>query len=315
MISTKVSVILSVKNEGRFLEEVLSDLISQTYSDKEIIVYNDGSNDNTAQVLEQFRGKVKVINNGVSLGQSYCINKAFEITDSPYLAIADGDDRYFPEKLSRQIKFLENHPEIGVCGCLFTTIPSGFHWDLPVSNSSIKARMVLNMPMAHPTLVYRRSAVKEIQYNESLMQAKDYDFLSRLRHKTGFYNLSFIGVQHRLNKANEQDRELRKNTANHIRATILNEDFSISDPEFINLHNAICNLEKDANTGQFTLWFNTLLNQNKYYNHNNLVKELHGQLWRYASKFNLNKTLRIKHLLLSGQPILQKTKALLKLLQ
>ena len=311
----KVNIILAVKNEGDFIAETLSDLLNQTYPNKDIVVYNDGSSDKTAQILEDFGSSITYKSNEVNRGQSFCINRVLEETNATYVAIADGDDRYHQAKLSKQIAFMEKNPQIGVCGCMLSTIPTGMHWDLPVKNEQIKARMLLNMPMAHPTLVYRKNALANLWYDESLSQAKDYDFLSRLRHKTQFHTLPFYGIQYRMNKADKESVVMRKANANQIRARILNEDFGIKDSEFVELHNVICNLEQGAESMNLNTWIELLLRQNSVCDGKALRRELYTQLWRYTHKFNLGKKDEFQFLIKSSLPTGQKAKAWFKLLQ
>ncbi len=315
MSQPKVTVVLAVKNEARFLKQTVADLLGQTYSNIHIIAIDDGSTDETASLLNLYSTKIQIIRNDVSRGQSHCINRAMELSDSPYLAVADGDDEYVQDKISRQISFLEKHAEIGVCGCQIHTIPTGLHWNLPTTHNKILGRMPFNMPMAHPAIIYRRTALLNSRYDETLRQAKDYDFLYRLRHKTRFYNLPFKGVRYRLNKADSQAQQLRIQTANQIRAAILNEDFGINHPEFIQLHNTICNLQQGADSSLFSDWVNTILSRNSQYHQKSLQQELHTQIWHYINKFKLNRREGLKHLLLSGLPLSQKAKAGIKLLQ
>ena len=311
----EVTVVLAVKNEARFLNDALGDLLNQTYQNTSIIAFNDGSNDETPEILKRYEEKIKIFHHETGRGQSYCINRAIELSDAPYLAIADADDRYRPEKLSRQIAFLEKNPGIGACGCQLNTIPTGLHWNLPTLNSHISARLLLNMPMAHPSIVYRKSVIQNLRYNEQFEQAKDYNFIAQLRHKTQFHNLAFRGLQYRLNKGDETTLTIRKNNANKIRTAILNEDFGISDPYFIGLHNKLCNLETGAQPSDFKIWTETLSTQNRHYQNDALMQELYNQLWQYAVKFRFGKKEKLELLFSSGFSLVNKTKEFVKLLQ
>lgn len=314
MIFPKVLIVLAVKNEAGFLENVLNDLLCDTYPNKEILVFDDGSTDQTENIVSVFSHRVKLIIHKQSQGQAFCINKALELTDASYVAIADGDDRYYPEKISRQIAFMEGHPEIGICGCQIETIPSGLHWNLPRTHDQIMGRLPLNMPLAHPALVYRKSALAACRYDESMKQSHDYDFIVRIRHKTKFHNLPFRGMGYRLSKADEHALKLRVKLTDQIRSLVLAEDFGITDSEFVRMHNSICNLEHGVTPDFFPEWIKTIMARNRFYHHESLQKELHTQLWFYINKFKLSRVEGLKHLLLSGLPLFQKAKAGIRLL-
>jgi glycosyltransferase involved in cell wall biosynthesis len=114
---TKVSIILPVYNGEKYLSETIDSIIEQTFADWEIVAVNDGSTDNSHSILQQYKSnlgsKIKIIdqeNSGVSVAR----NVAIDNSESEYLAFIDADDMWLPEKLEKQIKILDNNPDVAL---------------------------------------------------------------------------------------------------------------------------------------------------------------------------------------------------------
>ncbi len=123
MVAVKdlVSIIVPAYNRADLLGEALSSVFSQTYRDFEIIVIDDGSTDDTASVLQPLvkQGLIQYIyqkKQGVSAARNRGIIEA----NGQYIAFLDSDDLFEPEKLDIQVKYLQNHPEVGLVHSGFT---------------------------------------------------------------------------------------------------------------------------------------------------------------------------------------------------
>lgn len=112
-----VSVVIPTHNQPSLLIETLMSVFSQTFTDYEIIIINDGSTDDTLKQLEPFADKVKIItqaNSGIGAARNCGIDHA----RGKYVAMLDHDDLWSPEKLAVQVAFLKAHPE-----CCGVTVP------------------------------------------------------------------------------------------------------------------------------------------------------------------------------------------------
>ncbi|MDO9271857.1 MAG: glycosyltransferase [Rugosibacter sp.] len=110
-----VSVIIPVRNGREFIHEALASVCSQSFSDLEIIVIDDGSDDFDYQTLTQFDARIRVYRlagNGVSTAR----NTGMQLACGQFFAFLDADDVWFPGKLAAQIRYFEQHPEVG---CVF----------------------------------------------------------------------------------------------------------------------------------------------------------------------------------------------------
>lgn len=110
-----VSVIIPVRNGREFIHEALASVCSQSFSDLEIIVIDDGSDDFDYQTLTQFDARIRVHRLAGS-GVSTARNTGMQLACGQFFAFLDADDVWFPGKLAAQIRYFEQHPEVG---CVF----------------------------------------------------------------------------------------------------------------------------------------------------------------------------------------------------
>ena len=107
---TLVSVIMPAYNAERYIEEAITSVINQTYTNWELIVIDDGSKDNTAEIVKQFAEKDKRITlylNEKNMGVAKTRNRGFDMAKGEYIALLDSDDIWLPEKLENQLKLAE----------------------------------------------------------------------------------------------------------------------------------------------------------------------------------------------------------------
>jgi glycosyltransferase involved in cell wall biosynthesis len=109
----KVSVIIPTYNRPRWLPETIESVLNQTYPCTEIIVVNDGSTDNTEEVLEPYIDKIKYIHkeNG---GPGSAVNAGIMAATGKYIARIDDDDLFLPEKIELQVRMFQQRSELGL---------------------------------------------------------------------------------------------------------------------------------------------------------------------------------------------------------
>ncbi len=109
----KVSVIIPAYNGDRYIGEAIDSILAQTYRDYEIIVVDDGSTDNTRQVVKQYGDRIQYlsqINQGVAASR----NLGLKVSQGEYVAFLDQDDIFLPHKLASQVALLEQDPSLGM---------------------------------------------------------------------------------------------------------------------------------------------------------------------------------------------------------
>ena len=112
-----VSVIIPAYNAQKYIREALDSVLAQTYSSFEIIVVEDSSTDDTAKIIKSYIDpRVKFVHQEKK-GQTAARDEGMRRASGKYLAFLDADDVYLPQKLERQVGYMEAHPECGLCYC------------------------------------------------------------------------------------------------------------------------------------------------------------------------------------------------------
>lgn len=184
----QISVLMSVYNVEAYVAEALASIQSQTYSDIEIVVVDDGSTDETPSIIDKIASadpRVKVVRSAKNLGLQRALNLGLQFCTSPYIARMDGDDIALPTRLEKQLQFLEENPTIALVGCASRAIdPEGRTYKnigikhYPISQSTIAKSMLLANPVGH-FWVARREVYDALSGYRELRYAEDLDFLLR----------------------------------------------------------------------------------------------------------------------------------------
>ena len=113
-----VSVLMSVYNGDRYLDEAIDSILSQTYENFEFIIINDGSTDHTKDILSSYSNqdnRIRVFHQK-NHGLTFSLNRGLELSRGKYVARMDADDISSPRRLEEQINYLRANPEVGVLG-------------------------------------------------------------------------------------------------------------------------------------------------------------------------------------------------------
>src|ERR1700681_1475187 len=120
-----VSVVLPVYNGERYLTQSINSILFQTYSNWELIIINDGSSDNTENLILNYPDKrIKYISNDGNKGIIYSLNKGLEKAKGEFIARLDADDVALPFRIEKQVEFLTENTDYAMCGSYFQTIDS-----------------------------------------------------------------------------------------------------------------------------------------------------------------------------------------------
>lgn len=190
---TKVSVLMTVYNGMPLLPRAIESLLSQQYNDLELIVVNDASTDTTLEFLNTVADKrLKIINNG-KLGRGKALNKGLEHCIGLYIAINDADDFSLPERLSKQVAFLEAHPEYGLVGTNFIKLfPDGKkeYSNKPLDNDTLRLELSKHSCIQHSAVLFRKSVLDQIGgYNTNIKYLFDRDIYIRVAETSKIANL------------------------------------------------------------------------------------------------------------------------------
>lgn len=196
-MNPKVSIVMATWNRAPMISKTIESVRRQSFKDWELIVTDDGSTDNTAQVMTDWRKReprIVFIKNEVNQGISKNYNRAFKIAKGEYIAMIDDDDPWCDErKLEKQIKFLDENKSYAGCGGGVIVIdPSGkelYRYLKPETDKQIRERMLFGNPIANSTTLFRRGSAEFLGwYDESNRYSSDRDFWMKMGLKGMLYN-------------------------------------------------------------------------------------------------------------------------------
>lgn len=229
MKTPRVSVIMPVYNAESFLEESISSILNQTYSDFELLIGDDGSTDRSIEIIRSFKDdRIIVIRNDKNLGIPGTLNRLIEASRGAYIARQDGDDISLPERLEKQVNFLDKHPEIGLCGTNFTSFGRKTRrMCMPLQDEDIKVYMLVSNPVCQPTIMIRKSN-RTKYYDQTWDLSEDYALCYEMSKTSKLANLPDFLLNYRWHDTNisiTKEKKLMEN-ANLIRSNIFRETLS-----------------------------------------------------------------------------------------
>jgi len=289
----KVSVLMPVYNAEAYLEQAIGSILNQTYGDFEFLIINDGSTDGSRAIIKSFTdARIQLIDNESNLGISLSRNKGLDIARGEYIALMDSDDISLPQRLAKQVAFMDSHQECGVCGSWLLTIGrrEGQIIKYPADCETIRCSMFFkNKGVANPAAIIRKSFFDRLKfrYDPGLKCFSDYDFWARCLHDTQFANVNEVLLNYRLHETNTDrripDAEQLK-TLTKIRRTLLAQLGIYPEDREIQLHNSLCSMSFTPSKtfiDSAEHWLHTIKNANNTLSlyANQLFSSMLGELW------------------------------------
>ena len=189
----KISVILATYNDEKYIRDAIDSILNQTHEDLELIIVDDGSTDSTYEIINSFQDtRVIYLKNGQNRGLPYSLNRGLKHATGDYIARMDGDDISLPTRMEEQLRYLEEHKEVAICGCLWKSFGRSSHLDIqPEDMEGLKVKLLFYSPLAHSSWFIRASVIREgnLKYNTSFRSSQDYEFLYRLQKE---YNIACV---------------------------------------------------------------------------------------------------------------------------
>lgn len=198
-----VSIGMPVFNCEQTLNTAVQSILNQTYSNWELILIDDGSQDRTLEVACRFQDpRIKVVSGGCNQQLPSRLNQAIALSHGKYFARMDGDDVCYPERLQRQVDYLEQHPEIDLLGT------AGINFDRDgratgktpwkQCHADICARPWVGFPMMHPTWMGKLDWFQKFQYRTNAIGMEDYEMMLRTYQTSRFAALPEILLGYRV---------------------------------------------------------------------------------------------------------------------
>lgn len=216
-LSKKISILMGIYNCADTLEEAIESIITQTYTNWQFIICDDGSKDNSYAIAKKYEDndpeRFVVIQNENNLGLNKTLNKCLMLADGEYIARMDGDDISLPERFEKEVKILNEHQEYAIVSSVMTTFDESGDWgcirtlECPQVNDFPK-----QVPMfCHAPCMIRRAAFLDVEgYTEDkrLLRVEDYHLWYK------FYAKGYRGynIQEPLYKMRDDRNALHRRT-------------------------------------------------------------------------------------------------------
>tara|TARA_R100000027_G_scaffold61041_3_gene52138 strand:- start:1407 stop:2405 length:999 start_codon:yes stop_codon:yes gene_type:complete len=177
-----VSILLPVYNGSKYLGAAIQSIVGQTYRDWELLVLDDGSTDESVSVARSFVDeRIRVLPNGENRGVAKTLNRGMSLAEGSLIARMDADDESMPDRLVRQVSFLQENEQVGLLGTNALSAETGeATFAVPLDHGKIRSNLLFNCSFLHPTVMWRAALFREngLSYEET-PTAEDYDLWER----------------------------------------------------------------------------------------------------------------------------------------
>lgn len=212
-----VSVIMGAYNCAATLGDSIQSMLNQDFGDFEILVCDDGSTDGTAKVIADYAARdrrVVPLKNDSNVGLARTLNRCIEQARGRYLARMDGDDISRPDRIGRQVAFLEARPEYDLCGSSIALFDSAGIWGtIEYPEYPDASSFLFRSPFAHPSVMFRAERLRRAggyDTSKAVGRSEDYELFMRLYAEgSRGYNIQEPLLQYREELGSFKKRKLR----------------------------------------------------------------------------------------------------------
>jgi len=203
----KVSIIVPVHNKAPWLKECFDSIFAQTFRDFEVIAVDDRSTDDSLAVLRGMSDpRLKVVPLEHNLGPAGAAQRATDLATGEYVARMDADDVMFPDRLAEQVRFMDDHPGIGVSGAHLHLLGTGDQVQrASLTDEECRAGILFQIPIFQPVSIYRRSVLVEhdVRFEDSWPRyGEDWFYQARLLEVTHLANIDKPLLHYRVGDQN-----------------------------------------------------------------------------------------------------------------
>jgi glycosyltransferase involved in cell wall biosynthesis len=243
-----VTVLMPVFNAEKHLIEAIISILNQTYIFFEFIIINDGSIDDSENIILSFNdNRIIYIKNEINLGLIKTLNLGFSLAKGKYLVRMDSDDISDLKRLEKQLEYMESNPEIGLLGSNFIIFGDQNEYvKYPKDNDEIKIASIFYNPFCHPSVMIRKEIIDKNQllFNQKYLHAEDYRLWTEFLKITKVHNLQDFLLNYRSHSAQVSKVHLKIQNENSIKAQnelLLDAGFKFTEIELTDMKNAFKN--------------------------------------------------------------------------
>ncbi|MGC4031251.1 MAG: glycosyltransferase [Tepidisphaeraceae bacterium] len=218
----RVSILMAVYNGRDYLPATMASMLEQTFTDFEFVIIDDGSTDGVTDLLRDYAAKDSRIKltSRPNKGLTPTLNEGLRLCTAPLVARMDSDDLARPDRLAKQVAFMDAHPEVALLGGGYELIDQ--HGRLlttltpPTDNAALQQQCLDGTtPICHPLAMFRRDAALQVGgYDESYAVAQDLDLWLRLGEVGELACLPDVILQYRMHEKSVSERKQAQQVAN-----------------------------------------------------------------------------------------------------
>lgn len=221
----KISVIMSVHNQAHYLAESIKSILTQSFSDFEFIIVNDGSKDKSAAIIRSFDdSRIVFLENKDNIGLTRSLNKCLRFVKGEYIARQDADDISCPQRFEKQIQYMLRNPHVGIVGSSYCLINDrGVKINmirLPCKDHEIRWRMLFHNAFCHTSVIWKKDVMagQVPLYNERLRFSQDFEMFNRILKHTLAANIypPLVSVREHKEQVSRQYRDEQQGIADMI---------------------------------------------------------------------------------------------------
>lgn len=255
---------MPVYNGEKHLREAIDSVLAQTFADFVFMIINDGSTDASQAVIESYNDpRIVCIQNEKNIRLIDTLNKGIELCTTQYLVRMDCDDICLPQRIEKQVQFMDSNPAIGASGTFFSLLRGNSTEKiiLPFRREEVETWLLFNSPIAHPTAIIRKKVLDDfkIRYSKESIHAEDYRLWKDISKHAGLANIPEVLLKYRVHEnqistvsSSQGDKYISLQT---IRKEVLTNELNITytDDE-LSLHTAIFNGERVSDIKTAEIW-------------------------------------------------------------
>lgn len=241
-----ITVVIPAYNSARYICDAIDSVLNQTFKDYEIIVVDDGSTDNTMEVLKKYETVIRYIFQE-NKGPNAARNAGIINSSASYIAFLDADDVWLPQKLEKQMELLSAEPELGLVGCGFYKIDESDNIIQQANGASYKDRGSLLKDLsirsiasgsASGIIISRECFKKSGLFDESLRGSEDRDMWLRIirNYEAKFVSEPLVRIRIHKHNAHKNILLMKCNRRKFIRKHSVNMDWFVRFKAYSHLY-------------------------------------------------------------------------------
>lgn len=273
MRAPTISVLMPVYNAERYLALAIESVLSQTYTDFELVIVNDGSTDSSKRIISAFTDdRIRYLENEGNKGIVYTRNRLIEEAKGKYIAWLDSDDVALENRLKVQHRFLEQHPDYDICGSYAKKVDESGRVTGSIKLFSkdidVRCNLLFTNSLITSSVMGRIETFRKNFFNPTFTVTEDYDLWCRISKIGKLKNIPKYLIHYRWHNTNisKEKQALMIEMSQRVNSRELKEIGIAMSPEELELHSSLFSKNFDNTPGdisKFKPWLQKIATYNK----------------------------------------------------